>query len=170
MTAQAFGPPLVLGSALDTFAVPPAVEGQLVARGRLILFRADSIQNGLPGSNGEYSVLFGTLVLLDGPVNDEVPEVPHKLDGFRLSGSFLMTLITPRYTAAALPMKNTGRANEFALSPKDPAQPWVLGRLNKIKNKSGTGSWNIDPFTPADAEIALAWLTANPDIKIDPFA
>lgn len=169
-TGMGFGAPLEKPpTGMDALA---AIEftGPNTANGRLMLVRPSTIQHGIKGDTGTYSVIHCTVVFLDGPVNAAVETVPLRVDQFRLSGGYLIPLITPRFNIADVPLMNSGRANEFTMTPKDPSNPWVLGRAKKVANKKNTGSWDLAPFTPADAQLAMAWLAANPDTVKNPWS
>lgn len=153
---------------LDDLAANGDASDSLTARGRHVLFAAETIQKDIPGDNGHYDAVFGKLVLLDGEVTESVPEVPMALEDFRLTGGFILPRVQSHYRAvSAVP---AGRENEFSLAPKNPDVWLVLGLLVKEKNSRGTGSWKMVDPTADGVTLARAWVKANPKPDDDPFA
>ena len=65
----------------------------------------------------------------------------------------------------------TVKVTQSALVRKLPAgQTMILGRLGKAKTSNGYNAWVLNPYTPADAAKAKAWLDGGRPAGVDPLA
>lgn len=108
--------------------------------GRLCLITAREIgerESTQSGSAGKmYKFVVTDTVVLDGDVNDEIEEVPLKLEDFQWSGTRVVGTLQPKI--------RTGRL--------------CLGRLTQVHQKGRTPSWELEAPTDADKVIARKYL------------
>ena len=65
----------------------------------------------------------------------------------------------------------TGKVTHIALVRKLPVGATnILGRIGKTKTSNGYNAWVLNPFQPADAVKAKAWIDGGRKPAIDPFA
>jgi hypothetical protein len=103
--------------------------------GRLLLIYPKQLKTDIATSFGEKDCLVADVVVLDGPTAGE-----------QLHDAFIF----PGYMI--------GQLKDYVGNP-NPA----LGRIGKGEAKPGKQApWKLQDFTPADEQIAVAYLTANP--------
>jgi hypothetical protein len=160
-------------TATDPFGAPVSEFVKLEdILGRLVLITPNTIIKGiastLKGQEGKtYDAVRAQVVVLDGPVSEKIEAVPTALEDFRLSGASIVPAVMARFKATGATVG--GGQGEYDVAPKDPAVPYVLGRVAQVKSSYGTPSWVLNPFDPEDAELARTYLASAPK-PADPFA
>ena len=159
---------------MTDLVVSANLDGTLV--GRLILFTPESLLRNIQsdqvdaktGKMGTYDALIGTVVVLDGPVSDKIPQVPFLAEDFWVAGRGIVPKLLAIHPAAG-PV--VGEVDKYHVEHRNPKQPMVVGRLVKDRRgKAGNLGWYLDPPQPADVDRARAYVAAHPVVVTDPFA
>jgi len=108
-------------SARDAFIKQEHVTGRLLLISPL---SSGERESNLPGSQGKtYTYIETDTVVLDGPVDDMVDEVPMQLEGFQYSGQAITAQLMPAVRKSTMIL---GRLGQKPSATKGFGDAWVL--------------------------------------------